>query len=301
METKTQELTQVADLRQSILDDIFQDFSDPRKKWLRRLLEPLVWLSAHRFADMAANLDNNITQYGLRYALRELVAPFVRDVQIHGSENIPKDGPLLIVSNHPGAVDSIAIGANLPRDDLSIVATGYPLLQKLPSTSQRLIYVDPHSLANITGVRSTINHLQSGGAVLIFPSGRVEPDPAFQPNARTAIQHWSPSVELFLRKVPETRVVVTIVSGVLSPIFLHNPLIKLWSGVRDPLAIAEVTQVVTQMILKKRFRVTPKISFDLPHTFDELRHDYDSVFQSILTKASSLMTDHLPAFKSTYE
>ena len=287
------ELTRVADLRQSILDDVFKDFTDPQKRWVRTLLEPLVWFSAHRFAGMAANLDNNTTLYGFRQALREFVAPFVREIDLNGQDNIPKDGPLLIVSNHPGAIDSIAIGASLPRDDLSIVATGFPLLQRLPSASQHLIYIDPHAPTNIAGVRSTINHLHAGGAVLIFPSGRVEPDPAILPNAREKLQNWSPSIEMFLRKVPETRVMVTIVSGVLAPIFLHNPLIRLWSGVRDPLAIAEVTQVVTQMILKKRFCMTPRISFDIPHTVEELRRESQSVYQSILTKATSLMIDHL--------
>ena len=301
MENKDQILVQVADLRQSILDDIFKDFTNSRKKWLRTMLEPLVWFSAHRFAGMAAKLDNTITQYGLRQALREFAAPFVRDVKIDGSEHIPQDGPLLIVSNHPGSIDGIAIGTCLPRDDLNVVATGFPLLQRLPSASQRLIFVDPHAPMNITGVRSTINHLQSGGAVLIFPSGRVEPDPAILPNARQALQNWSPSIELFLRKVPETQVMVTIVSGVLSPIFLHNPLIRMWSGMRDPLAIAEVTQVVTQMILKKRFRMTPRISFDIPRTVSELRRDYESAYQSILAKASNLMANHLPVVESVFD
>lgn len=294
MENKDQKLVQVADLRQSILDDIFKDFVDPRKKWVRSLLEPLVWFSAHRFAGLAANLDNNITLFGLRQALREFVAPFVRDVKIDGSENIPQDGPLLIVSNHPGAIDGIAIGASLPRDDLNVMATGFPLLKRLPSASQRIIFIDPHAPTNLTGVRSTISHLEAGGAVLIFPSGRVEPDPAILPNARQALKNWSPSIELFLRKVPETQVLVTIVSGVLSPIFLHNPLIRLWSGVRDPLAIAEVSQMVTQMILKKRFRMTPRISFDIPHTVEELRREYESVYHSVLHKANFLMNDHLP-------
>jgi 1-acyl-sn-glycerol-3-phosphate acyltransferase len=298
MEKMDQELVQVADLRQSILNDVFKDFNDPRKKWVRSLLEPLVWFSAHRFAGMAANLDNTITQYGLRQALHEFAAPFVRDVIIEGYENIPQDGPLLIVSNHPGAIDGIAIGASLPRDDLNVMATGFPLLKRLPSASQRIIFIDPHAPTNLTGVRATISHLEAGGAVLIFPSGRVEPDPAILPNAREALQNWSPSIELFTRKVPETQVMVTIVSGVLAPVFLHNPLIRLWSGVRDPLMVAEVTQVITQMILKKRFRMTPRISFDIPHTVDELRREYDGVFESILDKASSLMSDHLPVNES---
>ena len=294
MDNKAQELIQVANLRQSILDDVFKDFTVPQKRWVRSLLEPLVWFSAHRFAGMAANLDNTTTLQGFRQALREFVAPFVHDVELNGQGHVPEEGPLLIVSNHPGAIDSIVIGASLPRDDLSIVATSFPLLQRLPSASQHLIYIDPHAPSNLAGVRSTINHLQTGGTVLIFPSGRVEPDPAILPNAREKLQNWSPSIELFLRKVPETQVIVTIVSGVLAPIFLHNPLIRLWSGVRDPLAIAEVTQVVTQMILKKRFRMTPRISFDIPCRVDELRHGYENAYLSILAKASQLMKDHLP-------
>ena len=110
---------------------------------------------------MAATLDNNVNQYGLRHALGEFVAPFVRDVEIDGREHIPQDGPLLIVSNHPGAIDGIAIGASLPRDDLNMVATDFPLLKRLPSASERIIFIDPHAPTNLAGVRSTIRISQN--------------------------------------------------------------------------------------------------------------------------------------------
>jgi hypothetical protein len=48
------------------------------------------------------------------------------------------------------------------------------------------------------------------------------------------------------------------------------------------------------LILKRRFRETPKISFDLPYTVGELRCDYENIFQTILAKATILMADHLP-------
>jgi hypothetical protein len=285
---------QTAVLRSSVLDDIFKDFNQNRKRWIRRLLEPLVWFSVHRFADLAVNLDNTVSLHGFRQALQEFIEPLVKDVGVWGLENIPQNGPLMIISNHPGTIDSVAIGAILPRDDLNIIATGFPLLQRLPATRQHLIFVDPQANMNIAGIRSTIQHLQAGGSVLIFPSGRVEPDPAIFPNARQALQNWSPSIELFLRKVPQTQVLVTIVSGVLSPIFLHNPLIRLWSGMRDPLAIAEVTQTAIQMLLKNRFRMTPKITFDIPQSVDELRCHYDSIYQGVIATAVRLIEDHLP-------
>jgi len=202
----------------------------------------------------------------------------------------------LIVSNHPGSYDSVAIAASLPRDDLQIIATGYPLLRRLPNASRHLIYMDPHADTNISTVRTSIRHLESGGAVLIFPRGRVEPDPAVLPGAREGLRAWSPSVELFLRRVPQTQILVTIVSGVLSPVFLRNPLIKFWHGLRDPQAIAEVTQVLAQMLFSKWVQLTPKISFGMPQTVDELLQNSETLYQSIITEASQLLDTHIQRF-----
>lgn len=266
----TDEIVQTTTLRRSILDDIFKDF-DHSRRWVRKILEPLVWTSVNRFARICARFDETVANAGFREAMRELLADLVRDISHQGQEHIPPDGPLLIVSNHPGAYDSLAIAASLPRDDLQVVATGYPLLRRLPNASRHLIFTDPQADPNVSVARTSIRHLLSGGALLIFPSGRVEPDPAAVPGALEALSAWSPSVELFLRRVPQTKVLVTIVSGVLSPFFLRNPLIRLWKGIRDPLVIAEVTQVITQMLFSKWVRLKPSISFGLPKTVDELR------------------------------
>ena len=189
---------QLAALRTSILDDVFKDFNQARKRWIRNLLEPLAFFSVHRFAKLMLSLDNTISQDGFRQALHDLAAYFVNDIGVLGDEHIPKDGPLLIVSNHPGTIDSAAIGAKLPRDDLNIIATGFPLLQRLPYASQHLIFVDPH--APIESFWGSFNDksLRAGGAVLIFPSGRVEPDPAIMPGAIEKIPELVAKYRVFL-------------------------------------------------------------------------------------------------------
>jgi len=289
-------ITTIESLRRSILDDIFKDF-DHSRKWIRKVLEPLAWPGANRFAKISARFDNTVASAGFREAMRELLAGLVSDVVHSGLNNIPKDGPLMILSNHPGVYDSVAIAASLPRDDLNIIATGYPLLRRLPNASKHLIYMDPHADTNISTVRTSVRHLESGGAVLIFPRGRVEPDPAVLPGAQEGVRAWSPSVELFLRRVPQTQILVTIVSGVLSPVFLHsNPLIKLWHGLRDPQTIAEVTQVLTQMLFSKWVQLTPKISFGMPQTVDELLRNSETLYQSIITEASQLLDAHIQRF-----
>ena len=170
---------------------------------------------------------------------------------------------------------------------------------RLPNTSKHLIYMDPHADTNVSTVRTSIRHLESGGAILIFPRGRVEPDPAVMPGAQESVRAWSPSVELFLRRVPQTQILVTIVSGVLSPVFLRNPLIKLWKGLGDPQTIAEVTQALTQMLFSKLVQLMPKISFGIPQTVDELLRNSETLYQSIITEASQLLNTHIQHFSFT--
>jgi len=96
---------------------------------------------------------------------------FVTDLRVWGQSNVPKEGPLLIISNHPGTYDSIAISAALPRNDLKIIAGGYPFLRQLPAASQHLIFVSSDIQERMTSLRNAIRHLQQGSSLLIFPSG----------------------------------------------------------------------------------------------------------------------------------
>lgn len=292
-----QVVVNAATLSRLILDDLFKDFNDSRQ-WIRNLLEPLAWPSAYRFAKIAARFDETVARSGFREAMRQVISNFASEINQNGSEYVPEDGPLLIASNHPGTCDSLAIAASLPRDDLKIIASGFALLRRLPNASQHLIFTDHQAApaSNFSVVRAAIRHLQSGGAVLIFPSGRVEPDPAVLPGAMEALHTWSPSIELFLRKVPQTKLQLTIVSGVLSPVFLHNPLIRLWRGLREPQAVAGVIQVITQMLFARRVRIRPTLSFSIPKTIDELRRSNETLFQSVVAAASQLMADHIQGY-----
>jgi hypothetical protein len=102
--------------------------------------------------------------------------------------------------------------------------------------------------------------------LLIFPSGRVEPDPAVLPGASQAMSNWSPSLEVILRRVPDAQVLITIASGVVSPHFLNHPLIRFWREKRDPQIVAEVLQIIIQMVFPNRVRLSPNISFYFPLT-----------------------------------
>jgi hypothetical protein len=286
--------TLVKTLRSSLLDDLLKDLANSRREWLARLLRILAWPSVTRFAEISAIFDEYVNKYGFNDAMRRIMPYFVSDLSVWGQNNVPQEGPLLVISNHPGTYDSIAISAALPRNDLKILAGGYPFLRDLPSASQHLIFVSADIQERMTSLRNAIRHLQQGRSLLIFPSGRVEPDPAVLPGASQAMSTWSPSLELILRRVPEAQVLITIASGVIAPRFLAHPLIRFWREKHDPQAVAEVLQILIQMVFPERVCLSPNISFYLPVSLSDLASNLgnETLINNIIHCARERLASH---------
>jgi len=93
-------------------------------------------------------------------------------------QNVPKEGPLMFVSNHPyGAIDGLALVHVLGgvRPDLKVMANF--LLQQLEPLRDRFIGVNPFeqlsSLSSFQGMRQAMAHVKEGNALAIFPAGEV--------------------------------------------------------------------------------------------------------------------------------
>ncbi|MAV54382.1 MAG: hypothetical protein CMJ28_00320 [Phycisphaerae bacterium] len=132
----------------------------------------------------------------------------VHRLKITGHENLPADlsGPLVVISNHTGGLDPVFIQLAILRpwvrwmmaDDMRM-----PLLEPFLNWMGN-IWVDrfhpsPHALI------SAVRHLRSGGAIGIFPEGRV-PEPAHE------IRPFLPGLGHMVMK-SKARVLVAIVDG----------------------------------------------------------------------------------------
>jgi len=92
---------------------------------------------------------------------------------------VPKTGPFILVSNHPlGAIDGILMTKILTeiRPDFKIM--GNFLLEKIEPMRPYVIPVNPFEKrkelrSSASGMRGTLQHLQEGGCVGIFPAGEV--------------------------------------------------------------------------------------------------------------------------------
>jgi hypothetical protein len=225
-----------------------------------RLLGPVIG----RFAAVMAEFDANVAQLGLPAAIRGLLSRFVDGVTAIGVDQTPAAGPLLLVSNHPGAYDVFASLAQLTRSDIRVVISEISIVRHLPAAYPHFILTGDTDHSRMAAARAVVRQLQAGGVVFIFPGRLVDPDPAFMPGADSGLPRWSPSLELFLRRVPETRVVPIVASGVLSPAWLRSPVTWLRQDPVDRQKVAEVCQVAQQLLWPGSLHFHPLITFGPP-------------------------------------
>lgn len=265
-----------------------------KRRWMQSTLRLMLTPPFTRFAEMISGLDESTAQFGFPEAARQLLPRFIRSTEVLGQEHIPEEGPLLIISNHPGTVDSFLIASRLLRPDLKIVVTGFPFYDSLSKLKDNFIFTTGELRDKVSAIRQSLRHLQDGGALLIFPKGTLEPDPAVMSGAETTISEWSPSIELFLKKVPESRLVTTIISGVITPSSLRNPLVRLGRTPTERQSVAEFLQMIRHMYMSRTFLVSPTISFGAPRSALELFEQFGQpgVMPEIVRSAQQLLSTH---------
>lgn len=258
-------------LTEILCGELFKALGFSPTGMVSKIFSPLVRNSIHRFSIIASGFDQRIEKQGFQGASKWIIPYFIESTLVAGAENIPMDGPLLIASNHPGAYDALVIAANLPRNDLKIIVNIPPeFISELNQTKSHFLYtsLDPHIRMKV--VRSGIRHLSNGGALLVFASGGMDPDPASMKGAEEALGDWSKSLEIFLRRVPSTQLIITIVSGILSQRYVNHLLTCLRPKRIDKQRISEFFQVMRQMLSPGILLQTPAISFAPPVNITEL-------------------------------
>jgi hypothetical protein len=264
--------------------------------WVSRLFTPVIKTPIHRFSTLAVGFDGIVAKHGFKAASRWILPHFVQSVRVVGAEAIPKEGPLLIASNHPGAYDALVIAANLPRSDIKIIVN-IPLLQVLPATFQHFLYAPPDPRTRVKATRAALRHLQAGGALLLFASGGLDPDPACMPGAEGAISKWSPSLELFMRRVSQTKLTISIISGILTPTYVDHFFTRFRRARPDKQRISEFAQVIRQMLSPGKVLVNPMVSFAPPLTREalDLPGDRAAFGAQIIQRARELLSQHTAA------
>ncbi len=288
-------IASIPEIRSAITDEIFYALGLRRRGVLRRGLGWIFTLPATIFARFMAMVDQAVAEEGPPAGCQVMLDQLGVAVEVDGRSNIPLDGPTIILANHPGAYDSMAIGSLLPRKDLKAIVGKTRFFETLPHIHPWLLYVSQDRGENMLALRKAIEHLNKGGIMLQFGSGLIEPDPAHQPVSDAVFDKWSPSLEILLRKAPDTHVVPTIASGVLLERFLKHPLTRLRKGAMDQRRLAEFRQIIQQLLFPNSVDARPCVSFGAPFKLADLEmaSDKGSLMPAVIDQVKKQLDCHL--------
>jgi len=281
----------LSDLTRINLDDLVSSFGWENRPLLAGMLRALFSIPARKFARQMLDFDDAVGQLGLVDGARQAQRLYVRSLRLF-SPPLPA-GPFLALSNHPGTVDTLALFSALNRSDLKIIAVNRPFLKSLTHVSQRLFYVTDDPGARMSLVRQVSGHLRSGGAILTFPAGEIEPDANVYPGAVEALQGWTDSVGIFVRMAPETAILPIVVRGVIWDKAAEHPFTRLKRTREDREKLAAAFQLLAHMVMNaKPLDVTVQIG--KPITAAELGcKDTQVIHQAVLAEMKRLI-EHPP-------
>jgi hypothetical protein len=282
-------------LTENLVYELTRALALPPTRAVRRIVASLAGRAIRGFAQLASELDCVVEKDGIPGGARWLLPRFVKGHSARGVENIPLAGPLVIASNHPASIDSVVISAHIPRRDYKVIIGEIPFFKMLPNIHRNAIFApeSTDAVGRMQVVREVIRHLKNDGAILIFPRGTIEADPAWMPDPDAEFDHWSRSLEIFLKQVPHTRVLVTMVSGVISKKAMQHPITWVRKARPDRQRLAFMYQMIRQMIAgNETFGLTPRVTFgDLvsaENTTDRLH-----MLQTITKSAHGVLKNHM--------
>jgi hypothetical protein len=137
-------------------------------------------------------------------------------------------------------------------------------LENMPHIREHAIFApdEDNMMGRMQVIRESIRHLKQGGALLIFPRGEIEADPEFMPDPDGEFNRWSRSLEIFLQRVPNLQVLVTITSGVISPAAMRHPITWFRKARPDKQRLAFIYQLARQILSgRQTFDLTPRVTF----------------------------------------
>lgn len=289
----------VKDLHPLIMDEIVWALRLRNRPVTQFLIRMFFTLPARKFTRIVVELENAVAKGGPVNGAQQIYKYFFNEMKVSGTEGIPKEGPLILAANHPGGMESVAQIMYSGRNDLRVISSDVNFLRPLPAVTDCLLPITNEVKTRFSALKSAVQHLQAGGALLIYPSGSIDPEPRYFANAKEHIKRWSRSLEVFIKKVPDLSVVPVITSNVLHEKFLFNKLVLTQKFRMDRQRAAEFLQTLNMMFLKGR-RIDLEMSFGEPIRFPGIdRSLKDSIHQAkiyLQEAAEALFDEHIRKF-----
>ncbi len=292
-----------ASLSESLIDELVAAVGLPKVKLYHELFWSLFRKITDKFASIGATFDEITKNRGFPAACEWALTQFCKNIRVHGVDHIPDHGPLVVLSNHPGAYDALVIFSNLRGHRIQSVSSEIPFLRLLPNTHQHFLFAPREDVRErMLVLRKAVRHLRNGGTLNFFGSGHRDPDPCVYPGGEKSIDHWLEVSDFFFRYVKDLKILPVIISGVVSPKWARHPITWFRNKQIDKQRLAEFGQVITQLRDPGKLMISPRISFGEPYSESTLREFIGSglLHQAVIERSKVLFRESRNYFGGFY-
>lgn len=280
-------------LTKILLEDIKTSANLGGRRIISWMIDTFGYRSAGRLADLLARIDEQLPESSLQETAERAVNTLADGLIVDSQGKIPAEGPLLVVANHPGLIDILGVLAVIKREDIKVVAQQKGFMHVLRNINRHMLTIEPDSTFKLSAIREIIRALNEGMAVVIFPKGQLEPDPALMDGAIESLQGWSDSIGVFLNKVPETALLPVLVSGVVTERAFNSRFAQIGWNQKRRHQLAMVRQFLAQRVSRDpAWKIPLQIDIGKPKLPAELAPDLDprKLNLAIIEEMSSLLT-----------
>ncbi|MEN8116092.1 MAG: GNAT family N-acyltransferase [Bacteroidota bacterium] len=134
----------------------------------------------------------------------EIISVLEYNIEFDENElkRIPKEGPLIIVSNHPfGGFDGLLLIKYLSQVRNDVKVQGNFLLKRIEPVSEYFLAGNPfdesNGRGNLSGIKDAVSHLKDGGVLCLFPAIDASSNDSFD---GIVDQVWQFPIVKFIKK-----------------------------------------------------------------------------------------------------
>lgn len=200
---------------------------------------------------------------------KDVIEKFNITVEIEGVENVPQEGGVILVLNHPlGGMDAMAIVNEFhhKREDFKFVVND--LLLHLENLRDMFVGVNKHGANTKIALEELDNVFASEQAVFVFPAGLVSR------RKRGSIQdlEWKKTFVTRAKKY-QRQVIPVYIDGGLSNFFYRLSNFRSAIGLK---ANIEMLYLVDEMFKQENKTIRVRFGEPIPHTaFDQSKKDLE--------------------------
>lgn len=215
---------------------------------------------------------DRVKKYHGEIFFQKLLEEFSLQYEVSSEDlnRLPKQGPFIVVANHPlGGADGIILLALMTKLRPDFKITGNFLLEKIEPISPYIINVNPFEdrkdiKRNLGATELSLKHIKEGGAMGFFPAGEVS---NVKKGRYYVDKEWHQGVAKIIKKAK-----VPVV-----PVYFHAKNSRFFYFLSSLSPLLQTAKLPSELIKKRKKPIKMRIGNPIPAAEFNERNEFDEI------------------------